>query len=351
MSLVKRAVYIGRFSICHKGHLAVMLDALSKYDELIIIIGSAEQARSIKDPWSAPERESVIRQALYAEGQRDVGSKVHIFHAHDHPYNDQLWLKEINSFIDPFLLTGPVTLVGADKDESTYYLKYFSHLKRDLTKLDDSALAKLNATDIRNAYFGGTDAKWAYPFALEQCLPQASIDFLNRFKLSPAYQTLREEQAYIKKYKEQWAVAPYPPTFLTVDSVVTQAGHVILIKRKAAPGKGLWALPGGFLDQHERMLDAAIRELREETKLKVPVPVLRGSVKKKELYDKPDRSLRGRTVTVAYHFELAETGELPPIKGGDDAAAAEWVSLSKLEGMRSQFFEDHYSIVTDMIGG
>ena len=66
---------------------------------------------------------------------------------------------------------------------------------------------------------------------------------------------------------------------MTVDAVVVQSGHILLVKRGDMPGKGLWALPGGFLNQEETMLDGAIRELKEETKIKVPVPVLKGSIK------------------------------------------------------------------------
>ena len=60
---------------------------------------------------------------------------------------------------------------------------------------------------------------------------------------------LVEEQAYIKRYKDIWADAPYAPTFVTTDAVVIQSGHVLLVKRRTAPGKGLWALPGGFLKE------------------------------------------------------------------------------------------------------
>ncbi len=338
----KVAFYIGRFSPMHNGHLMVMQDTLAKYDELVIIIGSSDQARNIKNPWTAPERELQIRQVLKCDQ-----SRVHFFHAHDFPYNDQLWLKEINSIIDQFTARAEsVTMVGADKDESTYYLKYFSHLKRDFIQADERL--SISATYVRRAYFGGENEDH---IICTHFLPQPIIDSLRAFKLSPAYKLLCEEYKFIEMYKKQWSVAPYPPTFLTVDSVVTQAGHVLLIQRKDAPGKGLWALPGGYLEQDERLLDGAIRELREETRLKVPGPVLQGSVKRKEIYDAPGRSLRGRVVTTAFHFALAETGELPPVKPKSDAKKAEWVLLSKIDAMRDQFFEDHYSMIQDMIGG
>jgi bifunctional NMN adenylyltransferase/nudix hydrolase len=120
-----------------------------------------------------------------------------------------------------------------------------------------------------------------------------------------------------------------------------------MIKRRASPGKGLWAAPGGFLNQAERIEDAAIRELREETKIKVPAPVLRGNIKASHVFDAPNRSLRGRTITHAYLIELP-AGELPKVKGGDDAEKAKWIPLNELD--ESVCFEDHYAIVQYFLG-
>lgn len=53
--------------------------------------------------------------------------------------------------------------------------------------------------------------------------------------------------------------------FVTVDSIVLKSGHVLLVRRKSAPGKNLFAFPGGYLQQNESLVDCAIRELREET--------------------------------------------------------------------------------------
>jgi bifunctional NMN adenylyltransferase/nudix hydrolase len=110
-------------------------------------------------------------------------------------------------------------------------------------------------------------------------------------------------------------------------------------------------LPGGFVDQDERIRDAAIRELREETRLKVPAPVLAGSIRSSRVFDHPHRSLRGRTVTHAFLFELAPTGEgLPKVKGSDDADKAKWVPLFEFSRMEDQLFEDHFYIVNWFLG-
>lgn len=133
-----------------------------------------------------------------------------------------------------------------------------------------------------------------------------------------------------------------------MDAVVIQSGHILLIERRASPGKGLWALPGGFVDPGERLQDACLRELREETRLKVPAPVLRGSIKRTRVYDDPYRSARGRTITHGFYIELEPNAELPKVKGGDDAKTARWVPLGELDPQC--MFEDHYFVIQDMLG-
>jgi bifunctional NMN adenylyltransferase/nudix hydrolase len=159
------------------------------------------------------------------------------------------------------------------------------------------------------------------------------------------FETLSEEYQMVKKYKEAWKAAPFPPTFMTVDAVVVQSGHILLVKRGDMPGKGLWALPGGFLNQDEKMLDGAIRELKEETKIKVPVPVLKGSIKSSHTFDAPNRSQRGRTITQAFFIDLGFDSKLPKVKGSDDAEKAFWVPLDEVVRNRDKFFEDHVAIV------
>ena len=107
-------------------------------------------------------------------------------------------------------------------------------------------------------------------------------------------------------------------------------------------------MPGGFINQEEPIIDACLRELREETRLKVPQPVLKGSCVNSKVYDAPHRSARGRTITHAFLFTLSPEHELPKVKGGDDALKAFWYPLSQLSV--NQLFEDHYFIIEDMLG-
>jgi bifunctional NMN adenylyltransferase/nudix hydrolase len=90
-----------------------------------------------------------------------------------------------------------------------------------------------------------------------------------------------------------------------------------------------------------------IRELREETRIKVPEPVLRGSIVREQLFDAVDRSPRGRILTMASLIELKQE-ELPNVKGGDDAAKAKWIPFADVKIVNC--FEDHYEIFKTLTG-
>jgi bifunctional NMN adenylyltransferase/nudix hydrolase len=160
--------------------------------------------------------------------------------------------------------------------------------------------------------------------------------------LSPEMRApLWEEQCYISEYRKSWEAAPYPPLLVTADILIQCVDKVLLIQRGGMPGKGLWALPGGFLDADETLFEAAFRELREETGLDLSYEVAKASLVRNRVFDDPSRSSRGRTVTHAFYFDL--TGQkINELLAGDDAAALKWVSTEEALTMRSQMFEDHF---------
>jgi len=180
-------------------------------------------------------------------------------------------------------------------------------------------------------------------------VPSPVFAMLKGFRDGPQFAQLVREHQFIRNYRKQWSVAPYAPTFVTVDAVVIHSGHALLIRRGGEPGKGLWALPGGFVEQSEMLEAAVLRELREETQLDVPAAVLRGALKSKEVFDHPERSSRGRTITHAFHFEFP-SGDLPRIAGDDDADLARWVPLGEALEMEEQFYEDHFHILERFLG-
>jgi bifunctional NMN adenylyltransferase/nudix hydrolase len=137
--------------------------------------------------------------------------------------------------------------------------------------------------------------------------------------------------------------------------LVQQSGHVLLVRRREQPGKGLLALPGGFIKQNEWLREAAIRELREETQISdakgLISPAILGSFisdSATHVFDAPDRSIRGRTITHVFKFDCPERPQLFGVKGGDDAADASWHRLADLDPR--QFFEDHWFILQALTG-
>jgi bifunctional NMN adenylyltransferase/nudix hydrolase len=162
---------------------------------------------------------------------------------------------------------------------------------------------------------------------------------------------LVKEYQFIQGYKKQWEHSPYPPSFNTVDAVVVQGGHILLVKRKAEPGKGLWALPGGFVDPDETLEQAMLRELKEETRISVPMPILKSGIAYRRQFDHPKRSLRGRTFSEAFLLEipLDHNGQLAKVKGSDDAEKAQWIPINEALDMSECLFEDHHSIISMLV--
>lgn len=328
-------VFIGRFQPFHNGHLEVIKTALSKASKVLILVGSSYQPRTEKNPFTFDERQMMIIDSIRNE-MPDALKRLDIRSLHDHKYNDHTWAAEVQSHISD---QGKIGIIGHSKDESSYYLKMFPQWDTIEHPLND----EINATDIRRLLFEARS-----PNYLNGVVPPVVRTWIADFCFeNPVYDRLRQEYEMVVKYKKAWAAAPYAPTFVTVDAVVVQSGHLCLIQRKAAPGEGLWAIPGGFLDQNEYIIDGVIRELREETKIKVPEPVLRGSIKQWQVFDNPSRSSRGRTITHAALIEL-QPGPLPHIKGSDDAKDARWVPFSEIK--EEEMFEDHFHIIRHFIG-
>jgi len=125
-------------------------------------------------------------------------------------------------------------------------------------------------------------------------------------------------------------------TFVAVDAVIFKSINnklqLLLIKRKNEPFKDAWALPGGFVDEHEDLEVAAARELQEETQLKV------AKLEQLRAFGTPHRHPRQHVVSIAFLGYAAATSEPIP---ADDATAAQWFAIDALPDLAF----DHYEIV------
>jgi len=354
----RTAVVIGRFQPVHQGHVALFTRAAHLAERVAVVVGSAGRPRNVRDPFTAAERRRMITAAWEGAGLK---AELLVASVRDWTYNDQRWAAGVQSAVatvhvpagDGTGAPAQIALVGHEKDATTAYLKMFPQWRFEAV----ANVEGLSATHIRDYLLDEEPAGSADPatarrgrlMMIEASVPRSTWDFLNGFLSSPHYRGLADEFAFLRNYRRQFAGLKYPPIFVTVDAVTVQSGHVLLVQRDQAPGAGLWALPGGFVEQEETLLDACLRELREETRLKVPLPVLKGSVRAQRAFDHPQRSLRGRTITHAYLIALAD-GPLPEVRRGSDARSARWVPLSEALEMTEQMFEDHYDILEHFVG-
>jgi bifunctional NMN adenylyltransferase/nudix hydrolase len=382
------------FFICRaqpftNGHKHNIDQALEQANRVVVVLGSAHRARDVRNPFTYEERKAMIRDVYRAEG---IDHRISFRPQRDYPYSDTMWASYIQKTVSDYCSTYhmgrtdvKVGLIGHMK-EDTYYLNLFPQW--DFVPVQGMGdTSDMNATNVRKAYFeestfhGREGAEYSLLDYIEQVtnrVPALVSYFLYEFKygvkpgnisyaeltkprtdgptpvwpapetLTDQYRNLKNEHFHIKKYRAAWDAAPYAPMFVTCDCLIVQSGHVLLIQRKAAPGKGLWAIPGGFLNQGERIVDGIFRELKEETVIKVPMKVLRGSLVGQHVYDHPQRSQRGRVITHAGVVHL-EDGPLPKVKGSDDAAKAKWFPINEVYKMQDQFFEDHFFIIEDLL--
>lgn len=335
-------VFIGRFQPFHLGHQKVVERAFELSRNVLIIVGSAGKARSVRNPFTFEERKEMINSIFPKAIVKPMG---------DRSYNDTQWVRGVQDIVKEVglqvanpskgwrangLADIKIGLIGSPKDHTSYYLKLFPQWDSEPVDF----LSPLHATYIRKMYFEENLQRYEWDAILNDNITQ----FLEAFKVTAEFSRLQEEHKFIIEYKKQWGEGP----FITADSLVQVAGNILLIRRGKEYGHGLLALPGGFVKKTEKFFTGAIRELKEETRLKVPAAVLKGSVVASDIFDDPNRSERGQIITRCFHFRLENELELPEVRGSDDAEWAGWMDISQLR--EEDFFEDHYHIIVKMLG-
>src|SRR5690606_563779 len=225
-------------------------------DRVLILIGGDNLPRTPKNPWTVEERIDMIRSVMPWETTSWMPDEplVHIDGVEDFPYNDQKWIAAIQEKVAATVrklgIENPkIALIGHEKDVSSFYLRFFPQWKFIDTGYEelDSMKMRIDATKIREFYF---EDAFHYARSVLPGQVMSYIAYVENIK-EDEMKALREEYAHIKEYKRSWSAAPYAPTFVTCDAVVIASGHVLVVKRGENPGKGLYALPGGFLNQNE----------------------------------------------------------------------------------------------------
>ncbi len=347
------AVLVGRFQPVHDAHLALLRRALQIAPQCVVVVGSAFQARTPRNPFTWTERAEMLRLALPESGRE----RVRVVPMRDY-YDEARWVQSVRAAVATLLAPEGrveamrIALVGHFKDATSGYLAAFPGWTLDSVE----RLPGADATHLRDALFGGAPEDAHAPSTLDATLaafvdqaPPSTLAFLRAWAALPFHAELAVEWRMLQRYRNAWRAAPYAPTFVTVDAVMQCAGHVLLIRRGKAPGRGLLAVPGGFIEARETTWQSCLRELEEETHLKLLEETMRRGLRSVVVFDHPDRSQRGRTITHAHHIDLGDR-ELPEVRADDDAASVEWVPIARLAEMEDRFFDDHFHMLDHFLG-
>jgi len=330
------AVIIGRWQILQRGHGALLRAALAEADKVVVVIGSAWRARDAHNPFTWSERVQQFEAVLAPEER----ARVSFLPVRDY-FDGQRWNAAVRAGVGRVAQpSDTITLLGFKKDHTSAYLEQFPGWR--LVEVESKH--DVNATDLRRIYFEASHMPAALTVIGNYVEPGVRA-YLEAWALTPTFRRCAIEHEAVLAYREKYR-APFQ---LTADSVVTASGHVLLIRRGGEIGRGLWALPGGFLEPHERFYAAAVRELGEETGYRPLAASLQRALRGEAVFDHPRRSPRGRIVTMAFHFDLGDTG-LPEVRGEDDAKEALWIPLTQLQAIEEELFEDHACILDHFVG-
>lgn len=315
----KLGVLIGRFQVpqMHEGHRFIIHRMLEQCDEVLILFGSANRTRSVKNPFTYRERQQATLQLF---------PTVLTAPLNDYMYNDSQWMADVAATINQVVENVcvdhqenfEVLLYGHHKDGNDY-LNWFPQYEYVNINSD----IDISGTEVRNSFM--------------HLLPD----------------NVQADAAYFAKERETFKNYPYPASLNICcgDAVVECLGHILLIKRKFTPGAGNWALPGGHKNTNETFLQCALRELIEETNIRVPEPVLLGSIESTRLFDSPKRSSGIPKLTLAVHMVVKPNpdGSLPRANGSDDAVETRWVPTSDILN-KYRLHDDHGDIISEMTG-
>ncbi len=325
------AVLIGRWQILQRGHSTLLRAAFAVAPKVVVVIGSAWRARDPRNPFTWQERQQQFEAALSPEER----ARVAFLPVRDY-FDDDRWGEAVREGVSKLSSHGDrIAIVGFKKDYTSYYLDNFP----GWSLLEIEPEYDISSRDLREIYFGVEDHAAALA-AIGSYVEPGVKAYLEAWVHLPAYRKMAAEHKAVLEYKKKWTA----PVSLTADAVLTANGHVLLIRRGGEIGHGLWALPGGFLDTNERFYSAALRELAEETGFKAMPVRMKSALRGQAVFDHPLRSVRGRIVTQAFHFDLGDT-RLPEVQGSDDAKEARWVPIAELPAMEEQMFEDHATIL------
>jgi nicotinamide-nucleotide adenylyltransferase len=276
--------------------------ALDEVDELIVGIGSSQYGYTKENPFTLEERIEMIEGSV--RGNYQI---VPIPDINDFPG----WVKHVEKLCPRFdvAYAGNETVTKLLFEQSGYEVRSWERKTEDIS-----------GTQVRTAI--AKDEEWV------SMVPESTVKVI-------------EKKHGVERMKHIFENYKYKTPIPTVDGIVNYNGGYVLIKRKIAPFKGMFACPGGHVDWGETLKTAVVREIKEETGLDFHIEGYLNH------YDKMGRDPRGHYIT--HVFYGTATGEL---KAGDDAAEVSIVKEipEKLAFDHHKFFEDYEKVINSNIG-
>lgn len=359
-------VFIMRGQGMHNGHFGVIDAGLVLAKHVVVLLGSNNASRNMRNPFYTEERQKMLR-TVYGSDDSVVSLPLD-----DFTYNDPQWLEQVHQRVGQACLhylnkdpqSAKIGLIGFSKDHTSYYLKKFPKWKGvDVMPTLNLKGDVLGSTELRKVMFdpyglyGTQDIKQYMPAGVfEYLMHLKESELMCEFRNRSVWDIVSGEYRFVDEYQRgPWGTKPgeKPRIHQCGDAVIVQSGYVVMVRRGMEPGKGLLALPGGFLEPDETIIECILREADEETNINVSEETLRSCLKHIEYFDAVHRSIRGRTITHAGLIELRAERNLVKVKGGDDCAEeiggkALLVAPGQLDPRG--VYEDHWHILRRMMG-
>lgn len=352
-----QTMVIMRGQVLTNGHCNLILNAIKEGEETLIILGTHNSPRTIKNPFTCEEREKMIRRWLRTMTMDDTVKFAYLEDFQD----DEDWILELGKIVfkntpDNYVREEDRALFTSSKDNDGELRNSWA---KGLVKvvnvlpITSNTSKTINATDARNYLFSQLPDYKSKCKALQKLHNDGIINItvssslLEWFIDNDYGKDLYDEYQECINYEERYGKGS---AHLTSDALVvvrkehkTEFGTLhypeyMLIKRGGKVGKNLLAISGGFVDNDETFEDAAIRELEEETGLKLS----KDKITHRIVADSPNRDPRARIVSIVHVFDVTEH-ELKNVKAGDDASEIVFKTFENIK--KSELFSDHYDTI------
>ncbi|AFK66611.1 cytidyltransferase [Colwellia phage 9A] len=351
-----------RAQILTMGHVRLITRAKLTCSKLVIVLGSHNEASSVRNPFSAYERENLIREFIDQDSglkQEDISFR----YLEDCTDND-VWVKRFSELLSSIAAThnalkhSQMSMFGSDKDNDVEARKKWTSIH--CTHIEPLSVHGdvLSATNIRDIVYGKFSvARKCEIFRrlhIGGKIPKCTQVFLTNYvgvggehhlRLCVEAQAIKE---HINKYSRgkithtgdalcvRWAEELYKGQLVRVP-------ELLLIRRGGQFGNGLLAIAGGFMDDGETFRQSADRELFEELSVDSSCKPVISTVN----FSAVGRDPRGRVITQAFRFDFKESDLDENVEARSDAKSFEWVPYYQLD--KKEMFLDHYDIINELM--